>query len=65
MRTVSYFEHKGRTVRIYKFTKIGAHLNGYTYRASLDGQELPVSWPCARSLELAIKKLLDEEESLK
>jgi hypothetical protein len=59
MRTVSVFKLKGRKVHIYEHHSIGP--KGQTfYRATLDGEDLPVDWPNAAELELAIKKLPDE-----
>ena len=61
MRTHSFFHHKGRKVHIYKYATIGGPRGDTLYRATLDDEELPVSWPNARELELAIKQLLDED----
>lgn len=66
MRTFSYFEHKGRKVHIFKYAAIRRCQDHDTlYRASLDGEELSVSWPNARELEYAIRRLLDEEAATK
>lgn len=66
MRTFSYFDYKGRKVHVFKYAAIRRQLGPDTlYRASLDGEELPVSWPNARELEFAIKRLLDEQEATK
>jgi len=59
MRTVSYFEHKGRKVHLYQHHSIGP-LGQTFYRAAVDGEDWPIDWPNAAELELAIRKLLDE-----
>ena len=64
MRTVSYFTHLDRKVHIYKHHSIGP--NGRTfYRATIDDMDLPVDWPNAAELELAIRKVLEEDSSKK
>lgn len=60
MRTVSYFKYKGRKVHIYKYAQLSPK-GGYVFRAAVDGEEWSVTWPDARELELAIKKVLDED----
>lgn len=65
MRTFSYFEHKGRQVHIFKYASLSARSKEIIYRAKLDGEELPVNWHNPHELELAIKRLLDEQEALK
>jgi hypothetical protein len=54
MRTVSDFQHGGRHAQL-------SPKGGYRFRVKLDGDDLPGDWPDARDLEIAIKKLLDED----
>jgi hypothetical protein len=62
MRTVTYFEHKGRKVHIFKYAAIGGACSRDTlYRVTLDGEELPVNSPDARKLEAAIRTLIDDD----
>jgi hypothetical protein len=60
MRTVSYFTHKGRKVQVYKHHSIGPRGRTF-YRVALDSEDLPMDWPNAAELELAIKKVLDQD----
>ena len=60
MKTVSYFTHKGRKMHIYKAYGLGP--KGQVFcRAPVDGEDLPVNWPNAAELEMAIKKVLDQD----
>lgn len=66
VRTFSYFEHKGRKVHIWKYAALGrARSRDTLYRVTLDGEELPVNWPNPHELEVAIRRLLDEQEAEK
>ena len=61
MRTVSFFEHTGRRVWIYKYMQLSPK-GGCLFPTEVDGQDLPVIWRDARQLEQAIRAVNDQDK---